>query len=337
MTDPRASIPEAHLFFMSQKPTLRHRLEFVLFRTLEPLLCLLPWHTAQALGRGLGRVACLVDSRHRRVVRENLRLSDLNLTETQTRQLAKECFAHFGAMLLTAPHLLHMEPSALDHLVHIEGLDNWDAARSQGKGFIVLTGHYGCWEALALALSVKQRAFAVIGRKLDNPLLDPYLTTLRGRWGNRVIPKSGAMRDALRLLKQGAGVGFVLDQDAHHAGVFTRFLGRWASTHATAGLLAVKYQIPVVPVFSWPNEDGSISVRIDPPLTMPHSGDRDRDAWTATQIMTRCIEAQIRKDPRWWFWMHRRFKTSPGQGSPLPIPLPPLEWTQSIPPTVNRG
>ena len=322
---------------MSQKPTLRHRLEYLLFRTLEPVLRRLPWKAALGLGRLLGRTACRLDARHRRVVRENLRLSDLGLSETQSRELALDCFGHFGAVLLSAPHLLHMEAEALEALVRFEGLEHWDTARAQGKGFIVLTGHYGCWEALALALSLKGRPFAVIGRELDNPLLEPYLRSLRSRWGNRVIPKDGAMREALRLLKQGEGVGFVLDQDALTAGLFTRFLGRWASTHATAGLLAVKYQVPVLPLFSWPKADGSIAVRIEAPLTMPSTGDRDRDVWIATQLMTRCIEDQIRKDPRWWFWMHRRFKTSPGEGDPLPAPLPPPEWTQSIPLTVNRG
>jgi len=319
---------------MAQKPTFRHRLEYLLFRTVEPVIRLLPWNSALGLGRVLGRLAYLLDARHRRVVRESLRLSDLGLTEAGMRELSRECFAHFGTVLMSAPHLYHMEAGTLETLVHFEGLEHWDAARAQGKGFIGLTGHYGCWEAMALALSVGGRPLAVIGRELDNPLLDPYLTKLRSRWGNRVIPKKGAMRDALRLLKQGEGVGFLLDQDALTAGLFTKFFGRWASTHPTAGLLAVKYQIPVLPIFSWPNEDGSISVRIEPPLPMPHSDDRVRDIWTATQLMTSTIEARIRQDPRWWFWMHRRFKTSPGPGCP---PLPPTEWTQSLPLTVHRG
>jgi Kdo2-lipid IVA lauroyltransferase/acyltransferase len=322
---------------MSQKPTLRYRLEYLLFRTVEPALRLLPWRAALGLGKVLGRIAYAIDTRHRRVVRENLRLTDLNLTEAQARKISKACFAHFGAMLMTTAHMLHMESAELEQLVHFEGLNNWDAARSQNKGFIVLTGHYGCWEALALALSLKGRAFAVIGRRLDNPLLDPYLTALRSRWGNQVIPKAGAMRDALRVLKQGNGVGFVLDQDAHATGLFTQFLGQWVSTHSTAAVLAVKYGIPVLPLFGWPNEDGSISVRIDPPITMPQSENRERDVWVATQIMTRCIEDQIRQDPRWWFWMHRRFKTRPSEGTPLPTPLSPQEWTPSVSSTVNRG
>lgn len=311
---------------MSDTPTLRHRLEYLSFRVLEPVIRMLPWKAALGLGRLLGQLAWFVDGRHRRVVRENLRHSNLGLTEAQRQQLSRQCFAHYGSILMSAPHLLHMEAEELERRVHIEGLEHWAAARAQGKGFIVLTGHYGCWEALALALSARGCPFAVIGRKLNNPLLDPLLTSLRSRWGNQVIPKAGAMRGALRLFKQGQGVGFVLDQDTHHGQIFTRFLGRWAATHSTAGLLAVKYGIPVLPLFSWPNEDGTISVRIDAPLLMPCGGDRERDVWTATQIMTRIIEDQIRRDPRWWFWMHRRFKTNPSEDAPLP----PEEWLQSV-------
>jgi KDO2-lipid IV(A) lauroyltransferase len=318
---------------MSEKPTLRHRLEYLLFRSVEPVVRILPWRTALALGRLLGQAAWYMDARHRRVVRENLRGADLEMTESEMQDLSKHCFAHFGAMLMSAPHLLHMEKQELERWIRFEGLEHWDEVRALGKGFIVLTGHYGCWEALALALSAKGRPFSVIGRTLDNPLLDPFLTSLRDRWGNQVIPKAGAMRDALRVLKQGGGVGFVLDQDAHRQGLFTRFLGRWASTHSAAGLLTVKYEIPVLPLFSWPNPDGTISVRIDPPLNMPRTVNRERDTWVATQIMTSLIEDQVRRDPRWWFWMHRRFKTCPDQGAALP----PREWTESIPSIVNRG
>ena len=322
---------------MSQKSNLTSYMEYILFRSTEPVVRLLPWNTTLGLGRLLGRLTHFLDARHRRVVRENIRMSDLGLTERQTRELSKTCFAHYGAMLMMTFHLLHMDKKKLERLVHFEGLDHWNEARSQGKGFIVLTGHYGCWEAMSQALNLKGCAFSVIGRKLDNPLLDPYLRKLRSRWGNRVILKKGAMHDTIRFLKQGEGVGFLLDQDALGSGIFVRFLGRWASTHSAAAMLAVKYEIPVVPVFSWPNPDGSISVRIDPPMIMPRSGERERDVWVATQIMTHCIEEQIRKDPRWWFWMHRRFKTSPGGDRPTPPSLPPPEWTQSVPFTVNRG
>jgi KDO2-lipid IV(A) lauroyltransferase len=298
---------------------------------MDTLLGRLPLSTVQALGEAAGSLFYLLDPRHRRVVRENLRLADLGLSEAECRSLAKTCFRHFGSLFVGLLRLRRATPEELDRWIRVEGLEHFDAAQAGGKGFIQLTGHYGNWEAVALAQSRHGRTLDVIGRELDNPLLEPISLGFRTRFGNRVILKHGAMRDTLRALKEGRGVGFLLDQDASTRGVFVRFLGQWASTFATAGSLAARYGLPVLPVFSWPNQDGTITVRFDPPFQVPDTGDAARDAWVATQLMTARIEAQVRKDPRWWFWMHRRFKTRPGGGNALLAPLPPEEWVESVP------
>jgi KDO2-lipid IV(A) lauroyltransferase len=312
-------------------PTLRHRLEYGAFRLLDGVLGHLPWATVLALGEAVGLAFYLVDPRHRRIVRENLRFADLGLDEAGTRALSKACFRHFGALFVGLLRLRRATPEELDRWIHVEGLEHFDAARAQGRGFIQLTGHYGNWEMVALAQSRLGRSLAVIGRELDNPLLEPISLAFRTRFGNRVILKDGAMRETLKALKAGDGVGFLLDQDALTTGVWVKFLGQWASTFSTAGSLAARYRLPVLPVFSWPNGDGTFTVRFEPPFEVPQTGDAARDAWVATQLMTARIEGQIRKDPRWWFWMHRRFKTRPGEGNPLPPPLPPGEWLESCP------
>jgi len=311
-------------------PSLRHRIEYGLFRLLDGVLGHLPWATVQVLGAGAGSLFYLVDPRHRRIVRENLRHADLGLSEAETRALSRACFRHFGSLFVSLLRLRHATPEELDRWIKVEGLEHFDAVQAAGKGFIQLTGHYGNWEAVALAQSRQGRTIDAIGRELDNPLLEPISLGFRTRFGNRVILKDGAMRDTLKALKAGRGVGFLLDQDALTSGVFVHFLGQWASTFATAGSLAARYGLPVLPVFSWPNGDGTTTVRFEPPFQVPATGDAARDAWVATQLMTARIEAQIRKDPRWWFWMHRRFKTRPGEGHPLPAPLPPQEWVESV-------
>ena len=311
-------------------PTLRHRLEYGLFRMLDGVLGRLPWATVQTVGEAAGLAFYWADPRHRRIVRENLRFADLGLDEAGTRALSRACFKHFGALFVGLLRLRRATPEELDRWIKVEGLEHFDAVKAGGKGFIQLTGHYGNWEMVALGQSRLGRTLAVIGRELDNPLLEPVSLAFRTRFGNRVILKDGAMRDTLKALKAGEGVGFLLDQDALTTGVWVKFLGQWASTFGTAGGLAARYGLPVLPVFSWPNGDGTTTVRFEPPFEVPVTGDAARDAWVATQLMTARIEAQIRKDPRWWFWMHRRFKTRPGEGHPLPAPLPPSEWLESL-------
>ncbi len=305
------------------EPTLRHRLEYAAFRTAEVLIRLLPWRAALALGKGVGRFYHLIDARHRRVVRENLRASDLGLNEGEIRRVARACFAHFGSLLFATLRMLNMPAERIRSLVRFQGLEHFDTAAAEGKGFIVLTGHFGNWELMALAMSLEGRPLIVIGRELDNPFLEPHLSGLRGRFGNAVIAKDGAMRGTLKALRAGKAVGFLLDQDALSSGVFTRFHGRWASTHPTAGALAVKYGLPIMPFFSHVHPDGTLTVGIYPLLRVEATGDVERDTWVATQLMTRCIELESRNDPARWFWMHRRYKTQPAAEQ-----LPPIEWQE---------
>jgi KDO2-lipid IV(A) lauroyltransferase len=314
----------------SPTPSFRHRLEFGAFRLADDILGHLPWATVQALGEAAGLLFYLVDRRHRLIVRENLRRAGLDLPESEVRAISRACFRHFGALFITLLRQRHASVEELKRWIKVEGLEHFDAAQAAGKGFIQLTAHYGNWEAIALGQSCQGRPVDGIARPLDNPLLQPISTAFRTRFGNRVIPKDGAMRETLKSFKAGRGVGFLLDQDALTTGVWVKFLGQWASTHGAAGALAARYGLPVLPVFSWPNPDGTTTVRFEAPFQVPVTGEAARDAWVATQLMTARIEARIRKDPRWWFWMHRRFKTRPGEGNPLPAPLPPQEWVESV-------
>jgi KDO2-lipid IV(A) lauroyltransferase len=313
------------------RPSLRHWSEYGIFRLLDGILGNLPWATVQTLGEAAGMAFYLVDARHRRIVRENVRQTDLTLGEAEVRQLARTCFRHFGALFVGLLRLRRATPEELDRWIKVEGLEHFDAVQAAGKGFIQLTGHYGNWEAVALAQSRHGRSLAVIGRELDNPLLEPISHAFRTRFGNQVIFKDGAVRGALKASKAGLGIGFLLDQDALGMGLFVRFMGTWVSTFSTAGMLAARYRLPVLPVFSWPNPDGTLTVRFEPAFEVPQTGDLERDIWTATQLMTSRIEAQVRKDPRWWFWLHRRFKTRPPEGQTQGAPLPPREWVESVP------
>jgi Kdo2-lipid IVA lauroyltransferase/acyltransferase len=305
-------------------------MEYGLFWVFDWSLRLLSWRAVLSLGRGLGWVMHVLDSRHRNVARDNLRQSNLGLSEPEIRRITLTCFKHYASILLSSIHLLHMKREEVDRWIHIDGLEHWDAAQAAGKGFIILTAHYGHWEAMAMGLAAGGRSVAAIGRMLDNPLLEAKLLALRSRLGNRVIYKEGGVRDSLKELRAGRGAGFLMDQDALTAGLFVKFLGRWASTHASTALLAVKYQVPVIPIFSQLHEDGTVTATVQPPLAFPLTGNAKQDVWTATQIMTWTLEAQIHKDPRWWFWLHRRFKTRPGEGDPLPAPLPDPAWQEAI-------
>lgn len=308
--------------------TLRHRLELLLYRLFTGLLALLPYRAALALGRGLGSLGSALSPRYRRMVRAHLEAADLGLDSSAIHRVQRDCFRHYGAMLMGMLHRGNWTRDQVLAQVDVHGLEHWDAALAEGRGLIAFSGHFGDWEAMVTGMGAHGRGFALIGRPLNNQLLDPVLTELRQRFGNTHIPKSGALRGCLQVLRAGQAVGFMLDQNALEQGVFVDFLGRPASTHASAALLAVKHDIPVLPMRSTPRPDGTVRVDLGPAIHLPTSGDLHRDAWIGTQLMTRHLEGWIREQPSWWFWMHRRHKTRPTEHQPLA----PEAWRSAVPP-----
>ena len=83
------------------------------------------------------------------------------------------------------------------------------------------------------------------------------------------------------------------------------FFGRPAYTPVGAAELALRFDAAVLPTFIERLPDGSHRARIEPALTL------DPDATAATAQMTERIEAQIRRVPEQWVWLHRRWRRQP--------------------------
>ena len=159
----------------SSRPTLAHRLQFALFLVVEWLVSTLSWRATWNLGRAIGRLFCRIDARHRRVVRENLRASDLGLDEAGVQAMSMAAFEHFGGLLFTTLRIMKITPEELRRITRIEGQEHLETAFREGKGVVGLTAHIGNWELLALAVALGGWKLAAIGRELDNPLLEASL------------------------------------------------------------------------------------------------------------------------------------------------------------------
>ena len=111
---------------LNAQPSLRHRLEYGVFRLLDGILGRLPMATVQALGEGAGSLFYLVDPRHRRIVRENLRCADLGLSEAAPDTIRRAHRVHPIAALQTEYSLWTRDPE--------EGI--LETVRELGIGFV---------------------------------------------------------------------------------------------------------------------------------------------------------------------------------------------------------
>ena len=105
------------------------------------------------------------------------------------------------------------------------------------------------------------------------------------------------------------GIGELIDQDTHGAGVFVPFFGRPAHTPPGAALLALRGRVPVITAFIQRRPGGGHLVRM---AAVPLGEGNGRGRVTElTARFTAAIEAQIRRAPAEWVWWHERWRQQP--------------------------
>ncbi|MFC1606453.1 lysophospholipid acyltransferase family protein, partial [Candidatus Latescibacterota bacterium] len=106
-------------------------------------------------------------------------------------------------------------------------------------------------------------------------------------------------------------VGMLVDQDIKVKGDFVDFFGKPAHTAIAPALLSLKFDIPIIPLFSCRDEKDIHHIYVGERITTELSGDKYNDILSLTDKASLATEAFIREHPEQWVWFHRRWKTRP--------------------------
>jgi KDO2-lipid IV(A) lauroyltransferase len=287
-------------------------LESLIFQMLKFLLYILPRKLCRAWGKTTGLVFYSLDKRHRRIALLNLNVAfGKEISSSGMKKIARRTFMHFGSFLMDIIKFSSLSEKKKNSLIHVEGEENLRSALQEKKGVILVTAHYGSWEIAPFFVSQLGR-LKVIARALDNKLLEKELLKLRTRQGAEVIYKHQATKQILQSLRAKEMVAFLIDQNVQkHQAVFVDFFGRQTATTPSLAAFFLKTQSPIVPLFCVPTSSLHYQIQILEPLKIELEGDYNQQVLKITQICTKIIEAQIRKNPEYWFWLHNRWKTRP--------------------------
>jgi KDO2-lipid IV(A) lauroyltransferase len=282
------------------------------FWKLRFFVFLLPRSWCLRLGRLLGTVIFLLDRKHRRITLANLKTAfGEELPPKTLRKISRLSFRHFGEFILDIMNLARYDEEKRNRLFVIEGEEHLRQALLEGKGALLFSGHYGNWEVATHVLS-RMGKLNVIARPLDNDRLEKELLKLRARLGASVISKFRATKPILHALRQNEMVAILIDLNVLRSqGIFVDFFGKKASTTPSLAAFYLRTHSPLIPVFCYPIGSQRYQVKILKPLDIHLQGNKDEDLLKITQLCTKIIEHQIRKNPVYWFWFHKRWKSRP--------------------------
>lgn len=262
----------------------------------------------------LGRIAYYFSSKTRRLIRRHLALAFPEKTEIEIRKLSNTVFEYLGkngGEMLRATRVRTLEDLQTFLVTH--GLENYEQAIAKGKGVIFLTCHLGAFDLQVSNMALRGLNPNIIGTPLKDERLNQLLWEYRNMHGAIAIERGKETFRLIKVLKSGGSVALLIDQDTKVKSRFVNFFGKPAATPVGATVLAMKTGAAIVPTYVYLGDDWKQHMYILPEIPITLTGDEEHDMVANTQVLTNFIEDVIRQHPEQWVWMHKRWKTKPGE------------------------
>lgn len=283
---------------------IRRLIETALIIFLSFPIALLPHKIALQAGNAIGILIFYLWGSRRRIAIDNIKMT---IGDKQWL-IAKETFKNLGKSLVEVIKIYYGLGGKIIGSVEVKGIENYNKAKLKGRGILLITGHCGNWELMAVIFSVKVDNVSGVAREQNNPYLNKLVEKIRAKYGNKIIYKKGALKGILSELKKGGGVGILMDQAVlRNEGYIIDFLGKPAWTTKMPALIARKTDAAVIPVFI--NRDGDRHImNIHPEVILSAEQDFEKAIIEDTKNFSKYIEDYIKSYPSEWLWIHRRWK-----------------------------
>ena len=289
---------------------MKYQLIYWLVRALIFISTLPPRRFWLAFCGWLGVIYYTFSSNVRMLVQRHLTMAFKEKSAGEIKKLSKDVFRMLGKNagdILRSSRISTLQQ--LEKILVTHGYENFERANAKGKGVIFLTCHLGAFDLQVTNMALRGLNPNIIGTPLKDPRLNELLWKYRNQYGAEAIARGKETFRMIKVLKSGGSVALLIDQDTKVKTVFVDFFGMPAATPAGATIMAMKTGASVVPTYIHLGEDGLQHMHILPEVPMRITDNEEDDIVYNTQKLTAFIEAQIRKHPAQWVWMHERWKT----------------------------
>ncbi|GAB4060661.1 lipid A biosynthesis acyltransferase [Uliginosibacterium sediminicola] len=280
-----------------------------LFLAFMWLLHWLPLPVQAAFGWLLGHLLYVLVAPRRRVVMTNLRLSFPELSTAERRRMTRQIFVAVTRSMLERGIIWWASEARIRRLVELRGVEQIHALHAEGRAVVMLVPHFVGLDMAGSRMAMELDCVSMYAAQL-NKLLEKMLLRGRTRFRDQaLLSRQEGIRGAVRAMKKGRPFYYLPDLDyGPKESIFVPFFGVQTATIPGLSRIARLADAVVVPlvVRMKPWGQGYVAEFGTPWQDFP-----SEDIVADTTRMNAWIEAEVRKSPTQYYWVHKRFKTRP--------------------------
>lgn len=244
----------------------------------------------------------------KKVVKGNLALVFPEKSDKERNRIAKEFYQHLCDMIFESIKSLSISKEELGKRFQYENLEYLEKLHTEGRSVLLMCGHYASWEWSGLLAQLNPLKSYAVYKKLDNPYFDSLVKRIRGRFGGIIVPNKQIAKVLYRKFKEGEQtITLILSDQTPKKGAFKErqpFMGIdvpvFTGTEELAKLLdfsAVYFHVEKV-------KRGQYRARFIPLAEHP----KEHPDFEITRLFLDEVEKQIKKEPAYYLWSHKRWK-----------------------------
>ncbi len=269
------------------------KLPFWLFYKVSDLICLVVYR---------------VIGYRKKTVRRNLDLAFPDKSQTEKRIIEKRFYRHFCDTFLEMIKSISISEKEMRKRFVFENVELIQAYEKREQSLLIMVGHYASYEWLGSLQFFLQNTGYGIYKRIKNKSFDDLVHKTRARWNNKLIQNIRAPKIIAKHQKEGitATYGFIADQSpkASHIKHYSPFFGNQVPFFTGVERLSKSLDIPVIFLKVKKTSRGYYSARFEILAAEPNQF----EDFIITDAFAKAVENQIKEDPAYYLWTHKRFK-----------------------------
>ena len=281
-----------------------------LLKILEKILIALPKNARKTFFIFLATLAYKTSKRYRTVSENNLKFAfDNKLTPEEIDEITRYSFKNLLFNFMHVMELRHMDKEELQRRITIENIEAVEKVHKEGRAVIYVTTHYSSWELGGAAIGAFIEPLIAVYKKMKNEDYQEWLLEARNRFGNTSLEKTNVVKPLVRNIRNGGACGLLIDTNINKKeGVIVNFLGKSIRQTSTPAYLARKFNAAIIPVTIRTDDEENYTLMLFDEIKVEKTDDEKADILKCTQLQADWLTKLITKEPKFWFWLHRRWK-----------------------------